>query len=404
MTKANNDGSNWLSSAIGEPGEPTEVVAKAYESTLAGTNSGLDIGSPGPTDWILPSFENFIAEEVTSAGGTTYSFTVTFTDNRAIDWSTLDIGDIMVTGLNNENLDVTAIATPDNDGNFKSIKVTYYITPPGDGWATGDNGTYIVTLKANEVTDTTGNAIAPQELGRFVVNINTPPTLATINQTGTKDTPFFFTPEYFTSQFTDPDGDTLQAIFITTLPTTGTLFFDGIAMEDSLEIPLADINKLSFVPPDNFNGPVSFDWNGFDGTDYAKIESTVNLNINAPPILVNPLENQTTTPGTNFTFLIPDNTFDDADIAQYNDSLTYTVTLDNGAPLPDWLTFNDDGTFTGTPQGTDIGTLTIIVTATDQSGASITDTFDLTIQPPNNAGGTGGGGTGGGNTGVGSNP
>ncbi|HEY9836453.1 MAG TPA: putative Ig domain-containing protein, partial [Vampirovibrionales bacterium] len=389
LTTANDNGNNWVTSAIGEPSIPTEVVAKAYESALDGNNSGLDIGSPGPTDGILPDFESFIAEDVTTAEGETYSFTVTFTDNRAIDWSTLDMGDILVTGPNNESLNVTAIATPNNNGNFNRINVTYQITPPGDSWDSSDNGTYTVNLRQNQVTDTTGNAIAPGILGTFAVNINTPPTLSPLNENGTKDTPFLFNPEDFTSQFTDTDGNTLQKIFITSLPPNGTLFLDGNPITNPLEILVTDIGKLSFVPDENFNGPVSFNWNGFDGTDYAETPSTVNLNINAPPILVNPIENQTTTPGTNFTFPLPENTFDDADIV-YNDSLTYTVTLSNGDPLPNWLTFNEDGTFTGTPGTNDLGTLTIIVTATDQAGASITDTFDLTIQSPNGGGNTGG--------------
>ncbi|MCT7960590.1 DUF4347 domain-containing protein [Laspinema sp. D1] len=505
LRTGNNNGNNWLTSAIGQPGEPTAVVAKAYESTLTDTHSGLDIGSPGPTDLDPPGFKDFKVEKVTTAGGTTYSFTVTFTDNRAIDWSTLDIGDILVTGPKNESLQVTPIATPNPTGNSPEINVTYQITPPGGRWDKGDNGTYTVTLQTNQVTDTTGNAIAGQ-LGSFVVNINnTPPTLKPLNQTGTKNTPFLFKPEDFANQFTDPDGDTLQGISITSLPTTGTLFLDGLAIQNPREIPLADIQKLSFVPNENFNGPVSFNWNGFDGTDYASTESTVNLNlnantpptlkplnqtgtkntsfffkpedfanqftdadgdtlqtisitslptngtlfldgnpiqnvreisladiqklsfvpnenfngpvsftwngfdgtdysktpstvnlnINAPPILLNPLENQTLTPGINFNFSIPPNTFDDADIIAFKDRLTYTVTLANGNRLPDWLTFKDDGTFTGTPGRTDIGTLPIIVTATDQSGASITDTFDLIIQSPNAGGGTGGGNTGG---------
>ncbi|MCT7967693.1 DUF4347 domain-containing protein, partial [Laspinema sp. D1] len=504
LRTGNNNGNNWLTSAIGQPGIPTPVVAKAYESTLTDTHSGLDIGSPGPTDLDPPGFKDFKVEKVTTAGGTTYSFTVTFTDNRAIDWSTLDIGDILVTGPKNESLQVTPIATPNPTGNSPEINVTYQITPPGGRWDKGDNGTYTVTLQTNQVTDTTGNAIAGQ-LGSFVVNINnTPPTLKPLNQTGTKNTPFLFKPEDFANQFTDPDGDTLQGISITSLPTTGTLFLDGLAIQNPREIPLADIQKLSFVPNENFNGPVSFTWNGFDGTDYATTESTVNLNlnantpptlkplnqtgtkntsfffkpedfanqftdadgdtlqtisitslptngtlfldgnpiqnvgeisladiqklsfvpnenfngpvsftwngfdgtdysktpstvnlnINAPPILLNPLENQTLTPGINFNFSIPPNTFDDADIIAFKDRLTYTVTLANGNRLPDWLTFEDDGTFTGTPGRTDIGTLPIIVTATDQSGASITDTFDLIIQSPNAGGGTGGGNTG----------
>ncbi|MCT7996856.1 DUF4347 domain-containing protein [Laspinema olomoucense] len=395
LTKVNDIGNNWLISAIGAPTAPTPVVAKAYESTLDRNNSGLDIGSPGPTDKILPRFENVIAQNVTTAGEEPYSFTVTFTDNRALDWSTLEPRDIIVTGPKNESLTVTARTTPNHNGNFNSINVIYKITPPGDTWDSGDNGTYTVTLQQNQVTDTTGNAIASQELGRFAVNINTPPTLAPITQTGTKNTSFVFKPEYFTSQFTDSDGNTLQKISITSLPTNGTLFFDGNLIANPLEIPLGDIGKLSFVPNNNFNGPVSFTWNGFDGTDYAKTPSTVNLTINAPPTLANPLENQTTTPGTNFTFPIPENTFDDADIAVYNDRLTYTATLSNADPLPKWLTFNEDGTFTGTPGGTDLGTLPIKVTATDKFGASISDTFDLIIQPPNG---------GGSNTGNGSNP
>ncbi|MCT7989543.1 DUF4347 domain-containing protein [Laspinema olomoucense] len=402
LTKVNDIGNNWLISAIGTPTAPTPVVAKAYESTLDRNNSGLDIGSPGPTDEILPRFENVIAQNVTTAGEEPYSFTVTFTDNRAIDWSTLEPRDIIVTGPKNESLTVTDRTTPNRSGNFNSINVIYKITPPGDTWDSGDNGTYTVTLQQNQVTDTTGNAIASQELGRFVVNINTPPTLAPITQTGTKNTSFVFKPEYFTSQFTDSDRNTLQKISITSLPTNGTLFLDGNLIANPREIPLGDIGKLSFVPNNNFNGPVSFTWNGFDGTDYAKTPSTVNLTINAPPTLANPLENQTTTPGTNFTFPIPENTFDDADIAVYNDRLTYTATLSNGDPLPKWLTFNEDGTFTGTPGGTDLGTLPIKVTATDKFGASISDTFDLIIQQPN--GGNGGGNTGGGNSGGGSNP
>ncbi len=389
LTTANDQGINWATSVIGSPNS-TGAIATAYESTFERDNSGLDIGSPGPTDSILPNFQDFVAEDVTTAGGISYSFTVTFTDNRAIDWSTLDIGDIIVTGPNGQSLNVTAIA-PNIGGNFNTIPVTYQIEPPGGTWDSEDNGSYTVNLQGNQVTDTTGNAIAPSTLGSFGVSLNSPPTLQPINQTGTKNTPFFFTPEYFTNQFLDQEGDTLQKILITSLPPNGSLFLDGNLLESPGEISLENIGKLSFVPDENFNGPVSFNWNGFDGTSYAQTPSVVNLNINAPPVLINPIENQTTTPGTDFTFQIPPNTFDDADI-KFNDNLTYTVTLPNGQPLPSWLTFNPDGTFTGTPGVTDIGTIPIIITATDTTGATITDTFDLIIQPEGDTN-PGGGGT-----------
>src|SRR3712207_6866715 len=44
----------------------------------------------------------------------------------------------------------------------------------------------------------------------------------------------------------------------------------------------------------------------------------------------------TATTGTAFAFVVPANTFSDAD----NDDLTLTATLANGNALPTWLTFN----------------------------------------------------------------
>ncbi len=65
------------------------------------------------------------------------------------------------------------------------------------------------------------------------------------------------------------------------------------------------------------------------------------------------------------------------------DSLTYTARQANGQPLPSWLTFfGDEGFFRGTPTSEDVGTMEIEVTATDESGDSVTDTFEITVRPP----------------------
>ncbi|MDB9448080.1 choice-of-anchor I domain-containing protein [Anabaena sp. CS-542/02] len=64
------------------------------------------------------------------------------------------------------------------------------------------------------------------------------------------------------------------------------------------------------------------------------------------------------------------------------DFLTYSATLENGEPLPSWLTFNPvTRTFSGTPSNEDVGTFEITVTARDTAGISVGDTFLFSVTP-----------------------
>ncbi|MEG5193929.1 FG-GAP-like repeat-containing protein, partial [Microcoleus sp. ARI1-A4] len=80
-----------------------------------------------------------------------------------------------------------------------------------------------------------------------------------------------------------------------------------------------------------------------------------------------------------FNYQFPANTFTDPDPG---DTLTYTATLENGDPLPDWLIFDPDTrTFNGTnskPQD-----FNIKLTATDRAGASASDTIRLIMNDSN---------------------
>ena len=77
--------------------------------------------------------------------------------------------------------------------------------------------------------------------------------------------------------------------------------------------------------------------------------------------------------------------FDDVDFI-HGDSLAYSATLSDGAPLPAWLTFDAaTGTFSGVPAGTDAGVLNVAVTATDSGGLSATTNFQLRIESLNAA-------------------
>ena len=61
------------------------------------------------------------------------------------------------------------------------------------------------------------------------------------------------------------------------------------------------------------------------------------------------------------------------------DALTFTATLENGGPLPAWLTISTDGVFRGTPSNDDTVNASIQVTATDSASATVSDTFMLFV-------------------------
>ncbi|MET3779369.1 hypothetical protein ABID20_004965, partial [Rhizobium alvei] len=54
--------------------------------------------------------------------------------------------------------------------------------------------------------------------------------------------------------FTDADGDKLESITITSLPSSGTLVLDGVAVEKNDVIAASDIRKLVWTPDANANG------------------------------------------------------------------------------------------------------------------------------------------------------
>ncbi len=107
--------------------------------------------------------------------------------------------------------------------------------------------------------------------------------------------------------------------------------------------------------------------------------NVVNTAANNAPTVANAIPNQSATVDVAFSYAFPANTFNDAD----NDSLTYSATKSDNTALPTWLTFTTNTrTFSGTPHSSDVGTLSVKVTASDGNGGSVSDTFDITVNAP----------------------
>ncbi|MEH1825027.1 MAG: putative Ig domain-containing protein [Nostoc sp.] len=129
----------------------------------------------------------------------------------------------------------------------------------------------------------------------------------------------------------------------------------------------------------------SFGNPSFSGNNAANDAGTSNNNnniygrINHAPTIVSGIADKTTSENSQFNFSVPANTFTDVDAG---DILTYTATLNNGSALPSWLTFNaTTRTFSGIPLAANVGTISVKVTAKDNSNATVSDIFNLTVTP-----------------------
>jgi Ca2+-binding RTX toxin-like protein len=218
----------------------------------------------------------------------------------------------------------------------------------------------------------------------FKVYSNQIPTLANTIKTGDDYNVIKFSASDFTDNFNDLDSDSLSKIKITSLPSDGKLKLGSQAVTVNQEINVSELNNLLFVPSLGFGGTVNFDWNGFDGASYADDDATVNLTLtpinHSPSAIVAKLTASEDVP---FIYEVDINTFDDINTG---DNLNYSATLDNGEPLPEWLSF-DAATlaFSGTPSNDDVSNLRIRLTATDLSGATANGIIKLAVANTNDA-------------------
>lgn len=129
-------------------------------------------------------------------------------------------------------------------------------------------------------------------------------------------------------------------------------------------------------------------WVREDGFQADKIILTTDSNFvpsgNGPDesAYLNAPANQNATEDTAFSYTVPESAFDDVDAG---DSLSWSATLSDGNPLPDWLNFNSaTRTFSGTPENSDVGSLNIRITVDDGDATASTD-ISLTVANVNDA-------------------
>ncbi len=104
-----------------------------------------------------------------------YVFTVTYANESDILFSTLDNSDIRIIGPGFNKLATFVSASPASDA--PSIMATYQVSAPVGGWTGANNGSYIVSVEANQVKSSNSKFVPAGSIGAFVVVL--PPFLVT---------------------------------------------------------------------------------------------------------------------------------------------------------------------------------------------------------------------------------
>ena len=139
------------------------------------TGGRLNAAQALRADPIPPQAAAANVPDLIAASTAPYRFSVTYTDNVAVDVATLDDFDVLVTKLGDYSLSAMAKrVSVDAPTNGTPRTVTYEIAAPGGSWDPADNGQYQLALRAGQVRDTAGNAAANRTLATFRVNVPAP--------------------------------------------------------------------------------------------------------------------------------------------------------------------------------------------------------------------------------------
>lgn len=357
-------------SATLENGEPLPswLSIDPESGELTGTPENGDVGT--------------IQISVTASdGGATannvFSLTVENTNDEPV--VTTDIGDQNVLEDSSFLLDASEHFDDADLGDTLSYSATLQNGDPLPDWVSVDSESGHISGKPLNadvgeleitVTASDGENATSQSFALTVENTNDEPTLTAnfVDQTVNEDSAFNLD---VSANFADEDlGDTL---------TYSASLESGDPLPGWLSIN-TETGELSGIPENGDVGNLSITVTASDGEASASDTFSVTVeNTNDGPSVSLEIDDQSVDEDSAFSLDVSSN-FVDEDLG---DSLTFTATLKDGEPLPDWLSIDSDtGIFSGTPENGDVGNLSITVTAYDgQDSAS--DTFSVTVENTN---------------------
>jgi hypothetical protein len=218
-------------------------------------------------------------------------------------------------------------------------------------------GTYTIKITA---TETAG--LSASETFKATVTASAPAFSLTAPLTWTANKGVLFS---VASAFSDPQGETL---------TYTAALSNGQALPAGLTFNRTTGTFGGKAP--TTRGAVGITVTAKDQSGLSASETFQAVVVAQAPTLTNQTTTQTWTAGKTVAFTLPSNTFADPQ----GETLKFAATQADGTALPNWLKENPTtGALSGTAPVTP-ETLGITITATDQSGLSVSETFSATIQ------------------------
>ncbi|MCW5861525.1 MAG: cadherin domain-containing protein [Anaerolineae bacterium] len=148
-------------------------------------------------------------------------------------------------------------------------------------------------------SDGSNYAVASAQVTITIQSQNDKPTVNDFQKTGDEGVNILFAAADFIGAFNDVDGDTLQRIQITQLPSNGALRLNSADVAINQQINVGELGQLRFVPDADWSGTTALKWKGYDGQVYSD-PATVTLVVNPtndPPNL----DLNGNNPGTGFS-------------------------------------------------------------------------------------------------------
>ena len=340
--------------------------------------------TPASSDTTAPTVTSIERQTPSSSPTNADSLTWRVTFSEAV--VNVDAADFTLTGPNSST---TLAVTPVTD----SETTTYDVTASGGNLAGLDATVTLSFNGGHDIEDEAGNDLASSpDLTRtdnsFVVQ-NTPPTITIAGGAAvTEGTGAQFTVNAspapivdLTVQLDVSDDDTSDFVIsgdegrktVTILANQTSATYTVNTVSDNMDEPNGSVTVSVAAAEEGYTlGSTS------SATVTVSDDDTGTAN-NAPTVTT-AIPDQTAMVGTAFNYIVPTNTFSDAD----GDDLTYTATQSDDSALPSWLSFDadpDTRTFSGTPQAANLGTVSVKVTANDGNGGSVSDTFDTVVSP-----------------------
>ncbi len=224
----NAPGGAW---APGDNGMYTVTLAANH---VKDTSANADIGGTATfmVNAVIPDTVAPVAvldaPNITAPGAATEEVSAVYTDNVAIDTTKIKKTNLTVTGPSGA-LNVSGVTFT---GSGKTVTASYAVDAPGGAWSHTANGTYTVTLGANQVKDTSGNSAASTSTS-FTVNAaipdTTPPAVSIIAPGFTSAS---LGPEQIVVVYTDAGNvkaSTIAASNLTVTGPSGALTVAGVA-------------------------------------------------------------------------------------------------------------------------------------------------------------------------------